>query len=171
MSDREELRNQLVALLEQRGFSLATAESCTAGSIASYLGSFAGASVYLQGGIVAYQESAKERLLGVDPEVIATCHVVSPEVAEAMAEGVLPALSADLGIATTGLAGPGGADETHPVGMICLAAALSTGRGLQTLGRTLYLDGDRASNIDTAVTEALRLALELLQRAEADLHE
>ena len=84
----------LTELLLQRGLHIATAESCTLGGVASALGSHSGASAYLQGGIIAYQSDLKTSLLGVPPELIETYHVVSEEVACAMALGAMEQLQA-----------------------------------------------------------------------------
>ena len=96
----------LTELLLQRGLHIATAESCTLGGVASTLGSHSGASAYLQGGIITYQSDLKTSLLGVPPELIETYHVVSEEVACAMALGAMEQLQAEVAIATTGGAGP-----------------------------------------------------------------
>ena len=90
----------LTELLLQRGLHIATAESCTLGGVASALGSHSGASAYLQGGIIAYQSDLKTSLLGVPPELIETYHVVSEEVACAMALGAMEQLQAEVAIAT-----------------------------------------------------------------------
>ena len=147
----------LTELLLQRGLHIATAESCTLGGVASALGSHSGASAYLQGGIIAYQSDLKTSLLGVPPELIETYHVVSEEVACAMALGAMEQLQAEVAIATTGV------DAAHPVGTICIAVVFEGPRGPVVNSTTLHLSGSREENISQAIQEALHLALQLLE--------
>ena len=153
----------LTELLLQRGLHIATAESCTLGGVASALGSHSGASAYLQGGIIAYQSDLKTSLLGVPPELIETYHIVSEEVACAMALGAMEQLQAEVAIATTGVAGPTGGDAKHPVGTICIAVVFEGPRGPVVNSTTLHLSGSREENIFQAIQEALHLALQLLE--------
>jgi len=120
----------LVAQLARTGATLATAESCTGGLIAHLLTAIAGVSVYYQGGVVSYANLAKSTLLGISPQLIDSHGAVSPEVAAAMAEGVRSCLAADIGISTTGIAGPGGGSPEKPVGLVYLG--LATARGTKT---------------------------------------
>lgn len=156
-------RSRLAQLLTQRSLHIATAESCTLGGVCSALGAIPGASSYLQGGIVAYQTELKTELVGVPDELIQTYHVVSPEVAEALAVGTAQRLHAEVGIGTTGVAGPAGGDSLHPVGMVCIAVAYHSPTGLKTRSKTLHLKGSREENIDLAIQEALELTLEFLE--------
>ena len=151
--------SRLAQLLTQRSLHIATAESCTLGGVCSALGAIPGASSYLQGGIVAYQTGLKTELLGVTAELIQTHHVVSPEVAQALALGATERLDAEVGIGTTGLAGPGGGEPLHPVGQVCIASVYRSRDGLHTRSKTLQLQGSREENIH----EALQLTLELLE--------
>lgn len=96
----------VVALAARLGLTVATAESLTAGLVASALADVPGASSVLQGGIVAYQADVKHKLLDVDAELLSSAGAVDPRVAAAMAEGARRALGADIGVATTGVAGP-----------------------------------------------------------------
>lgn len=138
----------------QCGCALATAESCTGGGIAALLTSVAGSSAYFRGGIVAYQNDVKETLLGVDSEqVIGRYGVVSKQTVEAMAKGVMKLLKADCAIATSGIAGPGGAESGKPVGTIWIAAACRD----RVLTRVLQGDNGRLNNVNRAITEALEL--------------
>lgn len=104
-----------------KGWSIAVAESCTAGLIAARLANVSGASRYLQGGIVAYDNRLKEQLLGVPPDVLARHGAVSQETAEAMAIGVRRACGVEVALAVTGIAGPGGGSEEKPVGLVHMA--------------------------------------------------
>lgn len=114
---------EILALARRRGSRIATAESCTGGLIAGALTEVAGSSDVIEGGVVSYSNSAKTALLGVPEALIARTGAVSEEVAAAMAEGALTAFDkADLSVAVTGIAGPGGS-EHKPEGRVCFALA------------------------------------------------
>jgi nicotinamide-nucleotide amidase len=121
--------SDVVDLLTRRGLTVATAESLTGGMVASSIADVPGASAVLQGGVVAYQVSVKERVLGVDADLLAGAGAVDPRVAAAMADGVRELLAADIGVATTGVAGPG-VHEGKPAGTVF--TALSTVAGTRT---------------------------------------
>ncbi len=121
--DVEGIGTTLVRLLTQQGKTVATAESCTGGSIAQRITDVAGASAVFHAGYVTYSAAQKTSMLGVDPAVIAAYNVVSAPVAAQMALGALAASGADYAVSTTGLAGPDGGDEIRPVGTIYLAVA------------------------------------------------
>jgi nicotinamide-nucleotide amidase len=144
----------LLAELARRGWSVATGESLTAGLVAATLADVPGASATLRGGIVAYQVPVKARLLGVDEDDLAQ-GVVSAAVARAMARGAADALGAEVGIGTTGVAGP----EPHdgePVGSVWIAVTAPTG----TSTRHLELTGDRASIRSQTVVACFALLAE-----------
>lgn len=157
------LSPDLLTLLREYGLTVATAESCTTGRIAAALGQVAGASAWLRGGIVAYATELKTALLGVSPALIAQHHVVSEAVARAMATGVAERLQTELGVASTGLAGPGGAEEGHPLGQVCLAVCWRQSQGLLLRSETYHFVGDREAVIYQATEAALSLLCELLQ--------
>lgn len=115
------------ALLSASGKTVAVAESCTGGLVAGAITSVPGSSRYFLGGVVAYHDAAKTKLLGVPSARIARCGAVSREVAIAMAEGALSRFGADLAIATTGVAGPGGGTRGKPVGTVWIAVAVRGG--------------------------------------------
>ncbi len=115
----------------------------------------AGSSDYYQGGVIAYSNEAKRNLLGVQEKTLASVGAVSRETAAEMAGGARRALNADLGIATTGIAGPGGATRRKPVGLIYIAVATPG----ETDVRELRLAGDRLENIEQTAYAALRLAI------------
>ena len=121
--------------LKEKGWTFATAESCTGGLLGDLLTNVPGASAVFAGGIIAYNDETKTRLLDVDPALIARCGAVSPEVAAAMAEHVRAAFGTDLGLSITGLAGPDG-DGVHTVGTLFVALATPDG----TFHRTLHKD-------------------------------
>ncbi len=121
--EAETLPVVLGRLLRERGLSLAVAESCTGGLVASRLTEVAGASDYFLGGVVAYANAAKEALLDVPRELLERHGAVSGPVVRAMAEGVRRRFGADFGVATTGISGPGGGTPEKPVGLVHVALA------------------------------------------------
>lgn len=128
-----ELPELVVQHLAARQRTLALAESCTGGLIAARLTDVPGASAVLRGGIVAYANEAKQALLGVPPELLQQHGAVSEAVAAAMAAGARSRLMADVGIAVTGIAGPGGGSADKPVGTVCFARASGHGEQAWTL--------------------------------------
>lgn len=141
----------VLAALGRRGWSIATGESLTAGLVASALADVPGASATLRGGVVAYQVPVKAALLSVSEADLAH-GVVSAEVARAMARGAADALGADVGVGTTGVAGP----EPHdgePVGSVWIAVTSPLG----TAARHLHLTGDRPAIRAQTVAACLAL--------------
>lgn len=114
----------LLAVLRARSWKLATAESCTGGLIAALFTEIAGSSDVYERGFVTYSNSAKVGLLNVDYETVRQYGAVSPEVAVAMAEGARRASAADVAVAVTGIAGPGGGSETKPVGLVYIGVVV-----------------------------------------------
>jgi nicotinamide-nucleotide amidase len=140
---------------------LATAESCTGGLIAALLTEIPGSSDVVERGFVTYSNAAKTEQLGVPADLIATHGAVSEPVARAMAEGALAHSHADLAVAVTGVAGPGGGTATKPVGLVHLSVAR---RNASTLHQELRLGNIGRGPIRMATVEA---ALGLLRRALA----
>lgn len=139
---------------------LATAESCTGGLIAATLTEIAGSSDVVERGYVTYSNEAKIYALGVPAEIVAGHGAVSEPVARAMAEGCLRKSNADIAIACTGIAGPGGSTPTKPVGLVHIAVA---GLGQETMHlRMTYGDVGRSSVRKATVEDALNLAGEML---------
>ena len=138
--------------LRARGWTLAAAESCTGGLIAAACTAVAGSSDWFERGFVTYSNAAKTELLGVPAALIDAHGAVSAEVARAMAEGALAHSHADLAVATTGIAGPGGATPGKPVGTVWLALAR---RGEPARAELLQLHGDRAAVREQTVRHAL----------------
>ena len=141
-----------------RGLTVATAESCTGGLLAGRLTDRAGSSGWVLGGITAYANSAKERLVGVPAEMLAAHGAVSPQVAGALAEGVRGRFGADIGVGITGIAGPGGGTPDKPVGTVHLCVAGPDGQE----ARALQLPGSRAAVRERSVTMAMHLLRHLL---------
>ena len=142
--------------------TLATAESCTAGNIASYITMIPGSSRFFKGGIIAYSNEIKTKLLGVSPKTIDEKGVVSEETVIEMAKGAMKSMNSDCAIATSGIAGPTGGTRDNPVGTIWIAVST------QDQIITLKLEGDegRQKNIANATQKALKLLRNLLQNKE-----
>jgi nicotinamide-nucleotide amidase len=154
--------DQVAELLAGRWIGLA--ESCTGGLLAARLTERAGSSAYVAGGVVSYSNESKTDLLGVDAALIETHGAVSPEVAEAMADGALTRFEADTAVSITGVAGPGGGTEAKPVGYVCWCVKTNDGRMLL---RDTRLPGGRADVRDRATTVAMHLLRRLLRGERA----
>ncbi|MBO0607434.1 CinA family protein [Myceligenerans salitolerans] len=152
-----DLAPDLLARLGARGWTLAVAESLTGGGVTSVLVSVPGASTVLRGGIVAYATDLKARLLGVDSGLLAVRGAVDPDVATRMAAGVREATGADVGLATTGVAGPDPQDG-HAPGLVYVAVSAP---GVDRV-RRIELAGPRPDVIAGATSGVLDLALEVI---------
>ncbi len=141
-------------VLQREGLWLAVAESCTGGLLGAHITDEPGASSYFRGGVIAYANEVKEGLLGVPAELIRAHGAVSSECARAMATGVLGVLSADVALAVTGIAGPGGGTPEKPVGLVYVALVRRGGRGWDL---ELRLAGSRSEIRLQAVREARAL--------------
>ena len=154
----ETLLSQIAAALLARQQTLATAESCTGGLVGASLTSLPGSSAWYLGGIVAYANALKIRLLGVAPERLDACGAVSLETARAMAEGACAATGADYAISITGIAGPAGGTPEKPVGLVYIAVAAPHG----TATFKHHFSGSRADVRHAAAEAALRHLLDAL---------
>lgn len=151
--------------LQRRAWLLATAESCTGGWVSQAITSIAGSSEWFDRGYVTYSNRAKQEMLGVAEATLASHGAVSePTVAE-MALGALEASGADVAVAVSGIAGPGGATPGKPVGLVCFAWLV---KGSPPLTRTVQLDGDRQAVRRQAVEITLNGLLDLLSVAAGD---
>ena len=148
----------MLSLAAARGLRLATAESCTGGLVAARLTDVPGSSASFVGGVVAYADEVKRSELDVPEELLAEHGAVSAEVAAAMAEGVRRRLGADVAVAVTGVAGPGGGTAEKPVGRVYLHASGREG----SLARMLDLPGEREQIRVRATVTALHLLRALL---------
>jgi nicotinamide-nucleotide amidase len=154
--DEAPVERVVLDLCRERGLTLATAESCTGGLVAARLTSVAGSSDVFLGGVVAYANEVKAGELGVAADVLRGSGAVSPEAAAAMARGVRQRLGADLGVAVTGIAGPGGGSAEKPVGLVYLHASGTGGERAEEF----VLPGDR----ETVRARAAVAALHILRR-------
>jgi nicotinamide-nucleotide amidase len=145
--------NTLHQLCIEKGVSIAVAESCTAGLIASKLTTLPGSSSYFNGGVVAYQNEIKIKILGVSQSIIDEKTEVSVEVVNQMAKSVLEKFDANFAIATTGYAGPAGGTNKNPIGTVFIAIASVVD---VVVNRFVFL-GDRQSVVNQASESALSL--------------
>lgn len=149
----------LARLLMQNGWMMVTAESCTGGLIAASCTDLAGSSNWFERGFVTYSNAAKSELLGVDPALINTHGAVSDAVVRAMAKGALAHAHAQVAVAVTGVAGPGGGSAEKPVGTVWLAWATPMG----VVSEVQHFAGDRAAVRQATVQHALGKLTELIQ--------
>jgi len=156
--NRDELAKRVLQAAQACDAFLATAESCTAGMLAASLASAPGAAERFHGGVVAYTKPMKQALLGVSSELLARKTAVCPEVAEAMAQGVLQRCPANVAVAITGVAGPEPDEDGNPVGLFYCAVAVRGGtvRSHRLCGSSK----DRSVLMDEAARAALQLLLE-----------
>ena len=147
------LLNNLQQLCNEKGVSVAVAESCTAGLIASKLTAFSGSSSYFKGGIVAYQNEIKTKILEVSQSIIDEKTEVSAEVVEQMAKSVLEKFDADFAIATSGYAGPTGGTNKNPIGTVFIAIASVVG----VVVSRFFFTGNRQSIVNQSSETALDL--------------
>jgi PncC family amidohydrolase len=154
----EEICKQTGDHLIRKGLSLSVAESCTGGLIGSAITEIAGSSTYFRGGIIAYDNCIKEKLLGVPHQVLLDFGAVSTQTVEAMATGACKLLETDCAISVSGIAGPGGGTSVKPVGRVYIGIAI------EDILRSYELDliGTRKDIRIQAVNNALSLFLQLL---------
>jgi nicotinamide-nucleotide amidase len=165
------LTEQLAEVLQQHGWMLATAESCTGGMIAVTCTDLSGSSNWFERGFVTYSNEAKHEMLGVDSALITEHGAVSEAVAQAMALGAMRLSHAQVTLAVTGVAGPSGGSVVKPVGTVWFAWATPSDAG-PTLGaetawvksEMMHFDGDRAAVRAAATQYALKTLLDLLQQ-------
>jgi nicotinamide-nucleotide amidase len=161
----------LASALLQRGWMMATAESCTGGMISAACTDLAGSSQWFERGFVSYSNEAKHDMLGVPKALIEQHGAVSEAVAQAMVLGALKKSQAQVALAVTGIAGPTGGSPAKPVGTVCFAWGLPTDGG-PTIGaetvwvkvQTCHFEGDRTAVRQGTLTHALEQLLELLQQ-------
>ena len=145
----------LLAQMDAKGMTLATAESCTGGLIAAALTAIAGSSSVVMAGFVTYANDAKQKMVGVRTETLAAQGAVSEDVAREMAEGARARAGVSLALSCTGIAGPGGATPGKPVGLVFIGCACE---GVPTVVERHIFPGDRAAVRAATVATALDLA-------------
>jgi nicotinamide-nucleotide amidase len=149
--EREQLEALIGQLLRERGLMLGTAESCTGGYLAHLITAIPGSSDYFRGSVIAYSNEIKMKLLGVRPQTLEAYGAVSEQTVREMVSGAVKALDADVAIAISGVAGPGGGSPEKPVGTIWMAV----GDGQQVHARKIQAGKDRLKNIEYAAVLAL----------------
>ena len=161
--------NRLQTLLMQLGSQLtvqhkmlATAESCTGGGIAYMITGLPGSSRWFERGFVTYSNLAKQEQLGVTEELLVRFGAVSEEVAAAMAQGALQHSEADVSVAVTGVAGPGGGSDEKPVGTVCFGWSV---RGGATKTARIAFDGDRQQVRERSILTALQGLADLVEQS------
>ena len=153
---------ELGLLLRSKGWTVSTAESCTGGFIAHLITCVAGAADYFPGSVVSYCDRVKHRVLGVSADDLKHFTAVSETVARQMAEGVRKVMNSDVGIATTGIAGPGGANGSYSVGDVWMAVSIPH----KTISKLFsFPDHTREEVISMASDAALRMTTELLSQS------
>jgi nicotinamide-nucleotide amidase len=152
-SQEQQLATEVARMLVKKSLTLATAESCTGGAIGALLTSLAGSSAWFNGGVISYSNASKIKLLNVNPDAIDTCGAVSQAVVEAMAIGGCQALGADLCVAVSGVAGPGGGTSAKPVGSVWIAWC---GPEQRLTSGLYHFDGERTQIQRAAVRMALQ---------------
>lgn len=154
----------LLVLYRQAGRTIATAESCTGGHVIAFLTDIPGSSAVVERGFVTYSNEAKQEMLGVEAALIERHGAVSAEVAEAMVRGAIARSHADAAVAITGIAGPGGATETKPVGLVYFGTC---NRGGEAHHERTVFGGDRRAVRLAAVGRAFDLLENLCRRLDA----
>jgi nicotinamide-nucleotide amidase len=145
--------------LAEQGLMLASAESCTGGWVGQVITSIAGSSTWYERGFITYTDIAKREMLGVSSVTLKQYGAVSEETAYEMAEGALARSHAQVSVAITGIAGPGGGTAEKPVGMICMAWIIKEGLART---ETYYFSGNREETRRQSVAAALRGVIDLL---------
>ena len=165
MEDLTDVAARVGHALQQKGWLLTVAESCTGGGVGQAITEIAGSSEWFDCGFITYSNASKTELLDVSAALIAQFGAVSEEVAGAMAEGALANSNAHVSLATTGIAGPGGAVPGKPVGTVCFAWAKNDHLHTITYTERLVFSGDRHAVRQQTVAHALKGMLRFLEQA------
>jgi nicotinamide-nucleotide amidase len=156
--ESKEILKKISTILKEKGLKIATAESCTGGLISHSFTNISGSSDYFDRGIVSYSNKAKMELLGVSDDILIKYGAVSEQVAKAMAEGLRNRSKVDIGIATTGIAGPTGGTKEKPVGLVYIAISTED----LTQVNKFQFSGSRLENKESTLNAALKMLLDLL---------
>ena len=162
-ADSYKIAESIETILISKGWSVVTAESCTGGGVAAALTAVPGSSACVKGGIVAYTEEIKMRLLGVKAETLRDFGVVSRPTVEEMARGAMKSMNSDFAVATSGIAGPSGGTDEIPVGTIWVAAA---SRSQIYTHCICYFNKGRDENTQNAVLVALEMLQKVVENEE-----
>ena len=155
----EELLNKISSILKEKKLKIATAESCTGGLIAHTLTNISGSSEYFDRGIVSYSNRAKKELIDVPEKILEKYGAVSKQVAEAMALGVRKKSKVDIGLSSTGIAGPTGGTKDKPVGLVHIAISTEN----KTYSKKFLFSGDRLQNKISTCNAALQMLYDYLK--------
>mgnify|MGYP005835373911 CR=1 FL=1 len=156
----EKLLKKVTDYLKEKNITIAIAESCTGGLIAHTLTNISGSSDYFDRGIVSYSNKAKTELLGVPEDVLKKYGAVSKQVAKIMAENIRLKSNVDLGLATTGIAGPTGGTKKKPVGLVFIAISNSK----NTIIKKYQFKGNRLENKEHTCNAALKMIFDHLKK-------
>ncbi len=152
------LEENIVKELQKKGYTITTAESCTGGLLAGRILNVSGASAVYNEGHITYSNEAKQRILGVSHETLKTYGAVSRQTAAEMAKGAARVANANVGLSTTGIAGPGGGTPEKPVGLVYVACCINDNVTVEEC----RFDGDREQNRAASVEAALQLLWNLI---------
>ena len=155
----EKLVNKISSILKEKKLKIATAESCTGGLIAHTLTNISGSSDYFDRGVVSYSNRAKKELLDVPEEMLKKYGAVSKQVAEAMAKGVRKKSNVDIGISSTGIAGPTGGTKDKPVGLVYIGISTEE----KTYSKKFLFSGGRLQNKNNTCHAALQMLYDYLK--------
>jgi nicotinamide-nucleotide amidase len=157
------LVNKVSDELKKHQVTIATAESCTGGLLAHTLTNISGSSEYFDRGVISYSNTAKMELLGIPAQLLKNYGAVSKQVAAAMAKAIQQGAQVDIGIATTGIAGPTGGTKDKPVGLIFIGVSTKD----TVVVKEFLFSGDRLTNKDSTCTAALELLLETISQKKS----
>ena len=157
------LVNKVSDELKKHHVTIATAESCTGGLLAHMLTNVSGSSDYFDRGVICYSNTAKMELLGITEQLLKNYGAVSKQVAEAMAKAIQQHAQVDIGIATTGIAGPTGGTKDKPVGLVFIGVSTKD----TVVVKEFLFSGDRLANKDSTCTAALELLLETISQKKS----
>ena len=162
MSVENSIEKEVAELLLAKGLTVAVAEACTSGRVGHLLTSIPGSSAYFYGGVLAYVQSVKRDVLGIPQELMEAEGSVSEVTALTMAQRVRELCGTDIGLSTTGIAGPTGGTPKKPMGLFYVAISMK--EGYQVCRRYLFTEGDREAKRERAARAVLELLKEYIAR-------
>ncbi len=156
--EKKEILEKISLVLKDKKLTIASAESCSGGLISHTLTNISGSSEYFDRGIVSYSNKAKMELLGVSEDILEKYGAVSEQVAKAMAEGIRTKSNVDIGLSTTGIAGPTGGTKEKPVGLVYIGLSTKD----EILVKKFQFSGDRLENKESTCEAALQMLYDYL---------